>query len=163
MDLFTKSDATFSPCRRYRYTLWRRWGDGPVCMYLMLNPSTADELANDPTVERCERRSREAGFGALVVCNLFAFRATDPDVMKAYEDPVGPGNDAAILETAMSADLVVCAWGNHGTFRDRSRAVTGMLQAQGVSLHRLALNGSGEPKHPLYVSYALQPVPWEPS
>ena len=91
------STAVYSPCERYRYLLTRTWDRaGPKALFVMLNPSTATELQNDPTVERCERRARALGFGAFRVTNIFAFRATDPRVMRADPDPVGPGNDAAI-------------------------------------------------------------------
>src|SRR5918998_3116048 len=89
------SSARFSPDRRYRYELWRRWGDGPaLCNFLLLNPSTADERADDPTVARCVRRARAWGLDALVVTNLFSIRATDPRARRGVEDPVGPDNDA---------------------------------------------------------------------
>ena len=73
------SGAVFSECKRYRYSLWRVWNpDLPVCMFLMLNPSTADETTNDPTVERCQRRAVQMGYGGLHVGNIFAWRSTDP-------------------------------------------------------------------------------------
>src|SRR4051794_4930837 len=82
--------ARFSPDRLYRYELVRRWGDGPAaCNFLLLNPSTADERSDDPTIARCWRRARAWGFGALVVTNLFALRATDPRVLRAAAVPVG--------------------------------------------------------------------------
>lgn len=161
MDLFIDKGATFSPCRSYRYTLWRAWDRSrPTCMFLMLNPSTADEVDNDPTVERCERRAREMGFGGLVVCNLFAFRATDPEAMKAAPDPIGPDNDKYILDAAFCAGMIVCAWGNHGQHRGRSEQVVSLLRSNWLKLYVLQLNGSGEPKHPLYVGYQHRPVKW---
>jgi hypothetical protein len=152
--------AEFSPCRAYRYRLWRFWGPEKPCCFIMLNPSTADEVANDPTVERCERRARSMGHGGLIVVNLFAFRATDPAEMKRQADPIGPGNGEAILKAAQDSDRVICAWGNHGTYLGRSRFVREMLRMAGVQPQILALNSSGEPKHPLYVNYAVQPKRW---
>jgi hypothetical protein len=162
MTLFqTNTGADFSPCRRYRYRLWRNWDPAAgVVAWIGLNPSTADEVKNDPTVERCQRRTDAMGHGGMVMLNLFGFRATDPIVMKLEADPIGPGNDAAILEVCQSASLVVCCWGNHGSHLERSAAVLAMLRAQKVPLHCLALNGSGEPKHPLYVGYGCEPVVW---
>ncbi|OZA02269.1 MAG: hypothetical protein B7Y02_16985, partial [Rhodobacterales bacterium 17-64-5] len=84
------SEAVYSECERYRYLLARVWGPGAKVMFVMLNPSTATEVQNDPTVERCERRARVLGFGAFCVTNIFAYRATDPKVMRAVADPVGP-------------------------------------------------------------------------
>ena len=151
--------ATFSPCRRYRYTLWRTWDTGkPACMFLMLNPSTADETANDPTVERCQRRAQLMGYGGLVVCNIFAYRSTDPDALYALNDPVGPDNDAAIIEQASQAGLVVCGWGKHGALHGRGTAVLNLLRQAGITPYALRINGDGSPQHPLYVGYAQQPV-----
>lgn len=161
---FTKGDAAsvavYSPCERYRYLLTRVWAPGPRALFVMLNPSTATEVQNDPTVERCERRARALGFGAFRVTNIFAFRATDPKVMRAVADPVGPGNDAAIAESAGWADQVVCAWGNHGLHIGRGLAVESVLRASGAALFHLGLTGQGQPRHPLYVGYDQQPQPW---
>ena len=125
------SEAVYSDCETYRYLLTRVWASGPKALFIMLNPSTATEVQNDPTVERCERRARTLGFGAFRVTNIFAYRATDPKVMRAAADPVGPGNDAAILQSLDWADQVICAWGNHGLHLDRGTAVTGLLRATG--------------------------------
>ena len=153
------SGATFSPCEKYRYRLWRYWdkGRGPVISFLMLNPSTADSTDNDPTVERCERRARMMGYGGLEVVNIFAYRSTDPTVMKQQSDPIGPDNDAAILAAANLAGMVVCAWGNHGDYLDRGKEVVALLHRHGIIPHCLAVTGSGHPKHPLYVGYDTKP------
>ena len=115
---------------------------------------------SDPTVERCERRARALGFGAFRVTNIFAFRATDPRVMRAAADPVGPGNDAAIADSAPWADRIVCAWGSHGAHLDRGPQVAALLRATGRPLFHLGLTLHGHPKHPLYIGYAVQPQPW---
>lgn len=156
------STASYSPCQTYRYTLTRVWNpDGPKALFVMLNPSTATEVQNDPTVERCERRARALGFGAFRVCNIFAYRATDPRVMRAQTDPVGPGNDAAIEESAHWADRILCAWGTHGAHLGRGPAVETLLRANGHRLYHLGLSKAGHPKHPLYIGYDQQPEPWD--
>jgi hypothetical protein len=161
---FTKGDAlseaVYSDCEVYRYLLTRVWGPGPKALFVMLNPSTATEVQNDPTVERCERRARALGFGAFRVTNIFAYRATDPKVMRAAADPVGPGNDAAILESVAWADSIVCAWGNHGLHLDRGTRVEALLRGSGARLTHLGLTGQGQPRHPLYVGYDQQPQLW---
>ena len=156
----TESGATFSPCRRWRYLLWRRWdASKPVANFLMLNPSTADEVKLDPTCSRARDYAERWGYGALIVTNIFAFRNTNPNQMKAAQDPVGPGNDAAIVKAARDSALVVCAWGNHGAFLERSSLVTALLKKNRIRLHALRLNANGEPAHPLYLPSRLSAVP----
>lgn len=134
--------------------------DGPLIVFCMLNPSTADENANDPTVERCERRARMMGFSRLRVVNLFAFRSTNPLELYTAEDPIGLGNDDAIVRARSEADMMVCGWGRHGAFLERGKRVLKMLRAQGGrELQVLGLNADHSPKHPLYVSYSIKPVP----
>lgn len=158
------SEAVYSDCERYRYALTRVWDDaGRRVLFVMLNPSTATELQNDPTVERCERRARALGYGAFRVCNIFAWRSTDPRGLRATPDPVGPHNDAAILQGVDWADAIICAWGAHGAHLDRGAQVERLLRATGRPLHCLGLTAAGAPKHPLYIGYAQQPVPWEPA
>lgn len=160
MSLFEQSGADFSPCKKYRYRLWRTWDDQPPAVFVMLNPSTADEVENDPTVERCERRARAMGFGGLRVANIFALRSTDPSALYQHADPIGPGNDAAILESVTGAGLVICAWGGHGILNGRGAAVLSMLRRAGITPHYLKLNNDGTPKHPLYVGYDVKPQVW---
>jgi hypothetical protein len=157
-----QSYAVYSDCEAYRYALTRTWDTaGDKVLFVMLNPSTATEVQNDPTVERCERRARALGFGAFRVCNIFAYRATDPKDMRAQSDPVGPENDTAILEGSEWADAIVCAWGTHGEHLARGPAVEALLRAQPKPLSHLGLSKAGHPKHPLYIGYRVQPVVWE--
>ena len=158
-----ESTAVYSPCEQYRYLLTRIWDPaGPKALFVMLNPSTATEVQNDPTVERCERRARALGYGAFRVTNIFAFRATDPKVMRARADPVGPGNDAAIGESTLWADRIICAWGSHGAHLGRGAQVEALLRATGRPLWHLGLTQAGQPKHPLYIGYDRQPELWQP-
>jgi hypothetical protein len=158
----TPSGAKFSACRRWRYLLWRCWdASRPVANFLMLNPSTADELKLDPSCTRARLYAERWGYGALVVTNLFGWRATDPGEMKRAKDPVGRGNDAAILRAAREAAIVVCAWGNHGAHLGRADAVLRLLVSGNLELKILKLNGAGQPAHPLYLPGALEPKPWK--
>jgi hypothetical protein len=157
----TPAGAAFSACRRWRTLLWRRWDAArPVANFVMLNPSTADETVLDPTCSRARDFAERWGYGALVVTNVFAFRATDPAEMKAARNPVGTANDAAIVKAAKASALVVCAWGNHGAHLGRSSAVKRLLTRAGVPLHVLRLNANGEPAHPLYLPARLEPQAW---
>lgn len=159
---YTHTSAHFSSDRLYRYMLVRQWEEynASYLNCIMLNPSTADETVNDPTVERCERRARSMGFGGLVVTNLFALRSTDPAALRLATDPVGPENDRWLRYCASRADMILCGWGNHGQLECRSTAVRRILF--GTNFHILGLNKTGEPKHPLYVGYEVQPQLWVP-
>jgi hypothetical protein len=156
------SGAKFSACRRWRYLLWRRWdASKPAANFLMLNPSTADEWQLDPSCTRARNYAERWGFGALIVTNLFGWRATDPAQMKAAREPVGRGNDAAIRRAAREAAIVVCAWGNHGAHLGRAEKVVKLLASSKARLHILRLNGAGQPAHPLYLPGSLQPASWD--
>lgn len=159
------SVAVYSDCEHYRYLLTRVWDEaGPRALFVMLNPSTATEVQNDPTVERCERRARALGFGAFRVTNIFAYRATDPKNMRAQADPVGPLNDAAIEESVAwvggAGGQIICAWGAHGAHLGRGAAVERLLRGTGRELFHLGLTKAGDPKHPLYIGYDRQPELW---
>ena len=161
----TKGDApsfaVYSDCERYRYALTRVWDPaGTKVAFVMLNPSTATEVQNDPTVERCERRARTLGFGGFRVTNIFAWRDTDPHNMRRAKSPIGPENDTAIQEACAWADQVIAAWGTHGAYLDRSAQVTELLRDCGKPLLHLGLSKQGHPKHPLYIAYTQQPEIW---
>ncbi|MDR3639534.1 MAG: DUF1643 domain-containing protein [Isosphaeraceae bacterium] len=152
--------ARFSGDRRYRYALWRTWGAGrPLCNFVMLNPSTADETRDDATIARCRRRTLRWGFDGLIVTNLFALCATEPASVVTDDEPVGLSNDEAIAVAARQAALVVCAWGNHGVHQDRGETVLQILRSLGVTPFCLRLTRLGEPSHPLYLPYDLAAVP----
>ncbi len=153
--------CVFSPDRRYRYTLQRDWmfGSGLV-NFLLLNPSSATEEKNDPTIERCERRARRWGYKGLVITNLFAYRATDPNEMKRQADPIGEDNDDHILAEACFADKVICGWGNHGAFRNRYKSVVEMLVSADIKLYAFTITNQCQPKHPLYIDYDIEPALW---
>ena len=157
---FSKSGAVFSDCRKFRYVLWRMWDwDKPLVMLIGLNPSTADEKVNDPTITRCINFASSWGYGGVCVTNLFGFRATAPTELMAYHDPIGKENDAWVHEMAKEAAIKVAAWGNHGKFLNRSVEFLSSLD----QLHCIKMNKSGEPAHPLYLKAELKPVPMIPS
>lgn len=157
---FGAGSAVFGGGGRYRYLLQRRWGTGNrFALYVMLNPSTADEEKDDPTVRRCIMRAQALGYDGIEVCNLFAFRATDPRQMMASQiDPVGPKNDVYIRAAARTAKLIIVAWGAHGSYLSRDRAVLALLPRPVYCLGRTA---GGLPKHPLYISNAQKLVEFE--
>ena len=152
---FSKLGAVFSDCRKFRYALWRMWNEQmPIAMIIGLNPSTADEKVNDPTITRCINFASSWGYGGVCVTNLFGFRATAPTELKAQHDPIGKENDAWVHEMAKGAAIAVAAWGNHGKFLNRSLEILPSLD----QLHCIKMNKSGEPAHPLYLKAELKPV-----
>ena len=152
--------AVFSPDRRYRYILRRTVGLGlDACLFIMLNPSTADETQDDPTVRRCIGYARRWGFGVMGVANIFALRSTDPRLLAHAGDPIGPDNDAWLVKSARYADTVVCAWVNWGQLLGRGEQVRTMLTDAGVGLQHLGLTGRGQPRHPLYLARDQERLP----
>lgn len=148
-----------SPCRKYRYCLWREWdkGNQAYALFIGLNPSTADEVEDDATIRRCVGYAKRWGYGALCMVNLFAFRATDPRMLKEQDAPVGEDNDRWLVECATDAAVVVAAWGVGGSLLARDRAVMRLLDGK---LSCLALTKNEHPKHPLYLRKSLPPVPF---
>tara|TARA_B100000945_G_scaffold288692_1_gene261220 strand:- start:3915 stop:4400 length:486 start_codon:yes stop_codon:yes gene_type:complete len=154
--LFSNSGAIFSDCRKYRYALWRIWeGKKSNAMIIGLNPSAADEEANDRTIRRCISFASSWGYGGVYVTNLFGFIATSPNELLAYQDPVGKENDLWVNEMAKKVAIKVAAWGNHGKFLNRSEKFLSSLD----QLHCIQINKSGEPAHPLYLKAELKPFP----
>jgi hypothetical protein len=144
----------------YRYALGRTWAPGPRVCWVMLNPSTADATHDDPTIRRCIGLSRAWGYGALVVVNLFALRATDPSDLYRAKDPTGLLNDEVILREAKAAARVVAAWGAHGGYLSRGAQVRDLLLLHGLSIDCLGLTNAGHPRHPLYLPSTATPESW---
>lgn len=160
--------TTFSPCRKYRYTLWRDWFEDvhdhgayaapqpDFVQFIGLNPSTADETNNDPTITRCMAFAKSWGFSAMCMTNIFAWRDTDPEKMRKVFQPVGPDNDQWLADVAAEAKLVVAAWGTHGRHMFRGNTVKRLMP----NLHCLKKTAGGYPSHPLYLKGDLKPIPF---
>lgn len=163
LDLREPARATFSRCGRYRYSLRRRTGidNERQCLWIMLNPSTADAEQDDPTIRKVVAFARSWGYGWAVVGNVYGFRSTDPTKLWKAKDPVGSHNDHMLAGLVTTADLVVCGWGKHakpGRVRDVADLVQRVRAWRGrPDWHCLALNNDGSPRHPLYLSGDLKP------
>lgn len=162
-----QSHAVYSDCGAYRFRLWRVLAGGQrrgIVAFVMLNPSTATEEQNDPTVERCERRAVSMGFDRYDIVNLFALRSTNPKALLNHRDPVGSGNVDHILEACDDASMIIAAWGAHGNCRHAQGTHVGHLLRThyGDKLFALGVTQSGQPRHPLYTPYANEPQPWRP-
>jgi hypothetical protein len=140
--------AAFSQDRRFRYALRRTWDPSrPSVLFVGLNPSTADHRHDDPTIRRCIGFAKVMGFGELLVANLFAFRTPHPRELRRAADPVGPRNNHWLKRLAGDADLVIGAWGSHGSFLGRDDVVIPLLG----EIHCLGITARGQPRHPLYL------------
>jgi hypothetical protein len=156
----------FSNCDRYRYLLSRKWDDGkPMVCYLMMNPSTATEVDNDNTIERCQRRAVALGYGGIVIVNIFPYRLTDSKQLKFVDDLIGDQQaaDDAIANAVRECAMTICGWGEHNELiLPRVLHVLTMLTELDLAhkLHALVVNGDGSPRHPLYIGYNQLPTPW---
>jgi hypothetical protein len=157
-------EAVMSGCGKYRYLLRRRVGRSHrVATIIMLNPSTADAVKDDPTIRRCMGFARLWGCSRLQIVNLFALRSRDPEAIQQAADPVGPENEDHIrraIETACRGPIV-CAWGVRGSYRDRDLAMLRMLRQLGVRPLAIAVTRGGYPRHPLYAAYTRRLVSLE--
>ena len=148
-----KSTASFSDCGRYRYLLERRWTEGPICVFVGLNPSTANADSDDATVRKCAALARTWGFSGITMANLFAVRCRYPRILSTHQDPVGPENDRFLIPIIKQAHTVVAMWGNRGlkpydTSTRRDQYILSLRddwQCVGITKH-------GAPRHPLYIA-----------
>lgn len=155
------SDAWYSEDDIYRYALTRTWDStAQTVAFVMLNPSKATEVQNDPTIERCERRARALGFGGFRAVNIFALRETDPHAMRRHAAPEGPENKQVLQDTCEWADVIIAAWGTHGAHLDQGPKTRDLLFAKSSKIYTFGLTKHGHPRHPLYVAYAQKPILW---
>lgn len=160
-DLFDSiyRSADFSLCRKWRYTLIREWNDNlPRVVFILLNPSTANELKDDPTNRRGIDFARRWAYGSVVFVNLFAVRSPNPQIIKEVSDPIGPENDEYILKECKRADLIICAWGTKGFQFGRDRAVLSIIPRP---IYSLGLTKENYPQHPLYLKNKTKPEIWK--
>jgi len=149
--------AELSDCRNYRYSLSRVWDESkPYVLFIGLNPSTADESEDDPTIRKCINYAKIWGYGGLKMANLFAYRATLPSDLKKSENPTGLENNSYIRELSSKAGITIIAWSNDGAYLNRDKEVLKLISNPMC----LKINKSGQPSHPLYQKNNLQPIPY---
>ncbi len=149
------SDAKFSKDRIYRYALWRVWDNSlPKLLFIGLNPSTADEINDDPTMRRCIRFSKDLGYGGFIMGNIFAYRSTDPKKLREIKNPIGSRNNFWLKKLHKEAGNTIAAWGTHGEYLNRGDDVVKLLG----SLDCLRITKEGFPSHPLYLPSNLKPI-----
>lgn len=155
--------AEFSECRRYRYTLWREWLTNKkpwTLLWLLLNPSTADENVLDPTLRRVFRFSADAGASRMEVANVYALRSTNPQALWGADDPVGPDNDRFIVRACTLARIICVGWGSN-IREPRFGEVRRILHPFRDKVACLRNSErTGQPWHPLYLPYSSEFQPW---
>jgi hypothetical protein len=157
MGFLIKKEANFSKCRKYRYSLTRAWNlNQKPALFIGLNPSTADEKNDDPTIRRCMHYAYNWGFGGLVMVNLFAYRATLPSELKNTKFPVGQDNHQFIIDSQHETGIVIVAWGNNGSLFNRDQDVLKIISNPMC----LNINKTGQPAHPLYQKKDVTPKPY---
>lgn len=192
MTEYIGSGAVISACGNYRYRLWREWrlgnstqwdmwteddgspaldgagqqlGEPLSCVFVMLNPSTADADQDDPTIRRCVTFAKAWGYDRLEVVNLFAWRATNPrDVLAmtgSKTDPVGAANREHVRRAIERAGMIVCAWGAHGGHIGQDETMLGWIEEHDGQPHALRVTKDGFPAHPLYLPGDLKPQPYK--
>jgi hypothetical protein len=162
-NLLIEYGAEVSDCGKYRWSLYRCWDHSlPLLGWIMLNPSTADAMQDDPTIRRCMGFAKDRNFGGIEVRNLFAWRATNPKELQSAFDAVGEKNDDAIRDLTTLCPKIVCAWGAHDFAKKRATDVIKMLYAccSGWGLVCLGVTKNGHPKHPLYVPANAELILW---
>ncbi len=157
IDLTILKGAIFSDDRKYRYALWRVWSARkPPLLFIGLNPSTANEVTADPTITRCMVRATRAGFGGLLMANLYAYVSSNPEVLLRDGDYIGGDNDVYLNQMIGLAGRVVCAWGSFPAANVRAAAVLKLI----AEPYCLEVNRDGQPRHSLYVAYDIPITPY---
>jgi hypothetical protein len=153
-----RNECVFSSCRRYRYSLRRKINDASsVCLWVMANPSIADEFRLDPTLTRCADYTERWGYGEMRVVNVRAWVETDSSKLPPDDIAIGFDNGFHIIKNAIASQLIVCGWGKLGGTAGL-RALQ-LLRDEGFKPHALKLNQDGSPQHPLYLKSSLKPFP----
>ena len=166
MNYYIQNKALFSTDGKYRYTLFRQWDcfRNGTCIFIGLNPSTADEKTDDPTIRRCVYFAKKFGYSAMIMLNIFALRSTDPKNLKKDADPIGPQNNVFIRDYcctkyAQQQFGIIAAWGNHGTLLNRGDKVIQTFTSEGVKVDCFGLTKDKQPKHPLYLKKDVEVKP----
>lgn len=146
--------AEISECGKYRYQLKRQWGSGNnFVLFIAFNPSIADSEIDDPTLTRCINFAKMQNYDGLIMANLFAYRATNPNDLIGDKDYlIGALNDDWIRRSIKEVDAIVVCWGNDGAYLNRSDEVLEILKEyqEVKQVFCLDKNATGQPKHPLY-------------
>jgi len=152
LELNIPKGAIFSDDRKYRYSLWRIWSPNkPLLMTIGLNPSVASEISDDPTITRLQSRAYKAGYGGLLMANLYAYISTNPYALLKGGDFIGEYTDYYLRQMIEMSDKQLCGWGSFNPVKYRASIILRMIKEP----YCLGVNADGQPKHPLYVGYDM--------
>lgn len=169
------SGATLSECKKFRYSLWRRFlSAGKTRFYIAWNPSVADEIVDDRTVDQMEFFCKRDGIAMMLLANIIPYRETDSKKMrkdlKALGDdglkPHWEANRKAIIEMATQADeIVICCGADCERFGAFDRAWAALREAyliKAVPVQCFGVTKHGHPRHPLYLRHTTEFIPFKP-
>jgi hypothetical protein len=154
--------AVFSEDRKYRYALWRIWDtNNSKVMFIGLNPSTANENDNDPTIRRVIGFAKDWGYGGVYMMNCFPFVSSNPKDLVDYDRTPFDSyqlniNDKKLREVGGKCSEIIFAWGNFEIVKTACR--DNDLRKMFPHAKCLGKNKSGSPKHPLYISAKTKPI-----
>lgn len=162
------SEAIFSECGKYRYRLQRELGEGPTVAIIMVNPSAADSLRDDPTIRRISAFGKRLGWGRIVVVNKFAWITPRIQELSSTLDPVGPLNDQHITDVVQASDISVVAWGTlrklrSVQLRNRVAEVSTLLNSTTPHLFCWGVTKDQQPRHPLFLNNNTLLEHWTPA
>ncbi len=154
--LFEKKDAAFSKNRLHRYCLIRIWDNTkPKVAFVGLNPSTANETEDDPTIRKVIGFAKEWGYGGFYMLNLFS-RITPYSNELPHIQLLDKSSDYFLKTFADNSEKIVYCWGKFTIAEARAKEVMNLLGPGWA----LAINQDGSPRHPLYVPKNTKLIPY---
>ncbi len=158
-NLFENNGANFSQNKKHRYCLWRIWDESkPKVMFIGLNPSTANETSDDPTIRRIKGLAYKWGYGGFYMLNLFPYVTAYPKELETkLEDEAEWQNAIWIEKTKSECEKIIFAWGAFDQAKIRAHSLVATIP----NPYCLAINKNGSPKHPLYIKGDTIPVPYK--
>lgn len=148
--------AIFTGHRGHRVYLWRKWEKaGSMIMFIGLNPSTADESRDDPTIRRCIGFAQRWGYSGMFMCNAYTLVSPDPKKLNT-EKPVTMGAYLAMRTIRGLCKEAVAAWGNQIELVRGWEEWVRRIRDDLAPLQCFGTTKLGHPRHPLYLPYSAQ-------
>ena len=158
--------AIFSECGMYRYRLDRQIGVAlKTVAFIGINPSIANDVDNDRTVNRMLEFAEEIGAGKVIVANVFSLVSTDINGLRKDILLRGSEHDFHFQRIISEADILVPCWGSRGKLRASNRPFLdecmNLLRSTGKPVLCFGKTKSGEdPLHPQRLPSGTQLREW---